>query len=151
MRVLAADPYAAVTPGGGVDMVPLERLLVTSDHIVCLATATAETSNMMNAAAFARMRPDSVFINLSRGELVDDAALDVGRAPDQMPAPELARLPNVIATPNVGGRTPQPIEAQAFDTVNQMRALVAGAVPQGAVNAEQWTRRLAVAGARSAR
>ena len=36
--------------------------------------------------------------------------MDVGRAPDHMPTPELAKLPNVIATPHVGGLTPQAIE-----------------------------------------
>lgn len=155
MRVLAADPHAAAAPEAGVEMVSLRRLLLESDHVVCLATSTEDTANMMNAEAFACMREDSVFINLSRGELVDDAALaavlregriagaalDVGRAPDQMPMPELARLPNVIATPHIGGLTPQTIEAQAFDTVHQIQALVSGMVPHGAVNAEHWTRR----------
>src|SRR5437763_2003530 len=80
---------------------------------------------------------------MSRGNLVDEAALttvlaegriagaakDVGRAPDQMPSPELARLPNVIATPHVGGLTPPASESQAFDTVRQAEAPVAGKVP----------------------
>jgi D-3-phosphoglycerate dehydrogenase len=92
---------------------------------------------------------------MSRGNLVDEAALakaltegriagaamDVGRAPDQMPSPELARLPNVIATPHIGGLTPPASESQAFDTVHQVEALVKGEVPPGAANLESWTRR----------
>ena len=62
--------------------------------------------------------------------------MDVGRAPDQMPSPELARLPNVIATPHIGGLTPPASESQAFDTVRQVEALVKGEVPPGAANAE---------------
>ena len=69
------------------------------------------------------------------------AAMDVGRAPDQMPSPELARLPNVIATPHVGGLTPPASESQAMDTVRQVEALVKGEVPPGAANIDRWTRR----------
>ena len=67
--------------------------------------------------------------------------MDVGRAPDQMPTPELASLPNVIATPHIGGRTPQAIEHQALETVRQVASIIKGGAPVGAVNAERWTRR----------
>jgi D-3-phosphoglycerate dehydrogenase len=67
--------------------------------------------------------------------------MDVGRARDQMPSVELARLPNVIATPHIGGLTPPAIEAQALETVTQVRAIIAGEAPVGAVNADRWTRR----------
>ena len=68
------------------------------------------------------------------------AAMDVGRAPDQMPSPALARRPDVIATPHIGGLTPEAIQHQAFDTVRQVEALTAGKLPPGSVNAEAATR-----------
>ena len=123
---------------------------------VCLAIANEASENLIDARAFATMKRDAVFINVSRGNLVDEralaaaitegriagAAIDVGRAPDQMPTPALAALPNVIATPHIGGLTPPAIEAQALHTVEQVRALVSGAVPDGAVNTATWTRRI---------
>lgn len=153
MAVLAHDPYKTITDPG-VRQVSFEALLGGADFVVCLAVATPETENLMNADAFARMRPDAAFVNLSRGNLVDEAALaaaldagqiagaamDVGRAPDQMPTPELARRADVIATPHVGGLTPAAIEHQAFDTVGQVRAILAGEAPLHAVNLEAATR-----------
>ncbi len=154
MKVLVSDPYAQVDDRRFIKL-PLDELLGQADYVVCLAIANEETENLMNGAAFARMKPDAFFINMSRGNLVDEAALakaltegriagaamDVGRAPDQMPSPELARLPNVIATPHIGGLTPPASESQAFDTVRQVEALVKGEVPPGAANLESWTRR----------
>jgi D-3-phosphoglycerate dehydrogenase / 2-oxoglutarate reductase len=154
MRVLISDPYVRVEEPG-FEQVDLARLLENSDHVVCLAIANEATENLINAEAFAKMRKDAVFINVSRGNLVDEAALaaaitqgkiagaalDVGRAADQMPTPAIAALPNVIATPHIGGLTPPAIEAQALNTVEQVRVLVSGAAPEGAVNVESWTRR----------
>lgn len=154
MEVLVHDPYATVN-APQIRQVDFGTLMGDADYVVCLAVATGETENLIDAAALARMKPDAVFVNLSRGNLVDEdalaaalaegriagAAMDVGRAPDQMPSPALSRLPNVIATPHIGGLTPPAIEAQAFDTVAQLRAILAGELPQGAVNAEHWSRR----------
>jgi D-3-phosphoglycerate dehydrogenase / 2-oxoglutarate reductase len=154
MRVLISDPYVTVEEPS-FQQIALATLLASSDHVVCLAVANEATENLVNAEALARMRRDAVFINVSRGNLVDEAALaaaitegriagaalDVGRAPDQMPTPAIAAMPNVIATPHIGGLTPPAIEAQALHTVEQVRGLVSGAVPDGAVNAATWTRR----------
>jgi len=153
MRVLVADPYAEVADPA-VRRVPLATLLGEADCVICLALATAETENLMDAAAFARMKRGAFFINLSRGGLVDEAALcgaldaghlagaamDVGRAPDQKPTPALAGRPDVIATPHIGGLTPEAAEHQAFDTVRQVGDVAQGRVPEGAVNAEHATR-----------
>ena len=54
---------------------------------------------------------------------------------------ELARLPNVIATPHIGGLTPPAIESQSLETVRQVAKIIAGEAPVGAVNADRWTRR----------
>lgn len=154
MTVLVSDPYAQVDDRRFVKL-PLEEMLGRADYVICLAIANEETENLMNEASFVRMKPDAFFINMSRGNLVDEAALlkvltagriagaamDVGRAPDQMPSPELARLTNVIATPHIGGLTPPASESQAFDTVRQVEALVKGELPPGAANAQAWTRR----------
>ncbi len=153
LRVLVTDPYAA-TDDAGLTAVPLDQLLHQADYVVCLAVATEETENLMNHAAFTQMKPGAFFINPSRGNLVDEAALlqaldtgslagcamDVGRAPDQMPSPALARHPKVIATPHLAGLTPPAIEHQALETVAQARELLAGRVPIGAVNPASSTR-----------
>jgi D-3-phosphoglycerate dehydrogenase len=146
MNVLAYDPQNGTHP--------LDEVLAKPDIVVCLALSTPETRHMMNAAAFAAMRPGAFFINLSRGELVDEAALeaaldsghlagaamDVGSFPDQMPNPRLAARADVIATPHVAGLTPAAAEHQAMDTVRQIAALAAGRLPEGAVNAAHATR-----------
>ena len=150
MRVLVNDPYAK-----GLRSVALDKLLAESDFVVPLAVATAETENLMNAAAFAKMKPGAYFINASRGNLVDEAALeaaldsghlggaamDVGRAPDQMPTPRLAARHDVIATPHTAGLTPPAIEHQSLETVAQAAEIVKGRVPKGAVNPEHWKRK----------
>jgi D-3-phosphoglycerate dehydrogenase len=154
MAVLVADPFATVDDAS-IEHVSLEDLLRRSDYVVCLAVANEQTENLIGHAALTRMQPHAFFINLSRGNLVDEAALaaalrenriagaamDVGRARDQMPSTELAMLPNVIATPHIGGLTPPAIESQAFETVRQVEAIIDGRVPTGAVNADYWTRR----------
>lgn len=160
MAVLVSDPYKTVSDPA-LRQVPLETLLAESDFVVCLVGANEETESLVNVAAFARMKSSAYFINLSRGNLVDEAALeralderwiagaamDVGRALDQKPSTHLARRPDVVATPHVAGLTPEAIEHQAFDTVNQVRELLAGRVPPGAVNIQAATRLIRLRGA----
>jgi D-3-phosphoglycerate dehydrogenase len=153
MAVLVSDPHARVDKPG-MAQVELKDLLARSDFVVCLAVATEATENLMDEAAFARMKKTAFFVNVSRGNLVDEAALeaalragriagaamDVGRAPDQLPSPGLAALPNVIATPHVAGLTPPAVFHQSLETVRQVAEIVQGRAPKGAVNADKATR-----------
>jgi D-3-phosphoglycerate dehydrogenase len=149
MRVLISDPYQRV------EQVSLDELLAQSDYVVPLAVATPETENLIGAAALARMKRSAYLINVSRGNLVDEEALvaaldegriagcamDVGRAPDQMPTPRLGARSDVIATPHAAGLTLAAIEHQSLETVAQAADIVKGRVPKGAVNAEHWKRK----------
>lgn len=149
MRVLIHDPYQQV------EQVALDALLSDSDFVVPLAVATTETENLIGREALSKMKKGAYLINVSRGNLIDEAALeealdsgklagcamDVGRAPDQMPTPRLAARPDVIATPHAAGLTAPAIEHQSLETVAQAGEIVRGRVPKGAVNAQHWTRR----------
>ena len=153
MRVLVADPHRSPDEQG-LSHSGFERLLKESDYVVCLAEANADTEDLMDEGAFAGMKRDAFFINASRGNLVDEdallralergqlagCALDVGRAEDQMPSDELARHPLVLATPHIGGLTRPAIDHQALATVEQVRCLLQGRVPEGAVNLEHASR-----------
>ncbi|MEL6983160.1 MAG: NAD(P)-dependent oxidoreductase, partial [Actinomycetota bacterium] len=105
LDVLISDPYVDATDvPAPLRMVGFEALLADSDIVFPLAASTPETENLIDAAALAAMRPGATLINVSRGELLDEAAvaaaldagrlgrlaMDVGRAPDQRPSPELA-------------------------------------------------------------
>ncbi len=156
MTVLVSDPHVtlAKVPAGAIAQVELPELLARADYVVCLVVANEQTENLVNAAAFAQMKRGAFFLNPSRGNLVDEAALlaaldsghiggcamDVGRAPDQMPTPALAKHPKVIATPHSGGLTPEAIEHQALETVAQAAQIVKGIAPKGSVNADKATR-----------
>ena len=149
MRVLIHDPYQPI------EQVPLDELLKQSDFIVPLAVATTETENLIGKDAFAKMKDGAYLVNVSRGNLVDEAALeaaldsgklggvamDVGRAPDQMPTPRLAARDDVIATPHTAGLTVPAIEHQSMETAAQAQEIVQGRAPKGAVNAQSWARR----------
>jgi D-3-phosphoglycerate dehydrogenase len=150
MQVLIFDPYVK-----DVDQTPFDELLARSDYVVPLAVATEETENLIDDAAFGKMKQGACFINVSRGNLVDETALvraldsgklggcalDVGRAADQMPTPAIAARGDVVATPHTAGLTLPAIEHQSLGTVAQAGEILRGRAPTGAVNADHWTRK----------
>ena len=150
MQVLVFDPYVK-----DVDQTPFDELLARSDYVVPLAVATEETENLIDDAAFGKMKQGACFINVSRGNLVDETALvraldsgklggcalDVGRAADQMPTPAIAARGDVVATPHTAGLTLPAIEHQSLGTVAQAGEILRGRAPTGAVNADHWTRK----------
>jgi len=155
MRVLISDPYVTVDCED-VEQMDIETLLGASDFVLPLAAATEETENLIDAAALSLMKPDACFVNVSRGNLVDESALetayrekriakiamDVGRAADQRPSPHLAALPGVVATPHLGGLTVQNAEIQSWSTVEQVEALLKGEMLPRSINPDSAERLL---------
>lgn len=148
MHVLVNDPYVRVHRAGMTET-SLDELLRSADFVIPLAVATPETENLIAAAQLSLVKKNAFLVNLSRGNLIDEtaleqaldegriagAALDVGRAPDQMPSRRLARRPDVVATPHTGGLTPEAIAGQALETVAQVAEILKGLAPKGSVNA----------------
>jgi D-3-phosphoglycerate dehydrogenase len=148
MRVLVCDPNADATVDG-FEQCSFDELLGRSDVVFPLAPASPATTNLVDATALAKTRPGALLVNVSRGELLDEVAvaaaldsghlgglaMDVGRAPDQRPSPVLAMRPGVVATPHLGGLTPENADAQAMSSVEQVRAILAGEMPPRTVNA----------------
>ncbi|MBT5757541.1 MAG: hydroxyacid dehydrogenase, partial [Acidimicrobiaceae bacterium] len=120
MHVLVHDPFVIDIPMP-IERAGLQEVLATADVVFPLAPATPETENLIGQAELASMKPGVTLINVSRGELMDEAAvlaalqsghlgalgLDVGRAADQRPSLTLAQHPRTVATPHLGGLTPQ--------------------------------------------
>jgi D-3-phosphoglycerate dehydrogenase len=152
MEVLVHDPFVTDGPVDGLTFVGFEELLRAADVVFPLAPGTPGNENLIGAPELALMREGTILINVSRGELLDDAAvaeafghlgglgLDVGRGDDQRPSPELVALPGVVATPHLGGLTPENADAQAASSVEQVSAMLDGDIPPRSLNAEHATR-----------
>lgn len=158
MRTIACDPFVREAD---LPLVALDELLAQADFVVCLAAATPSTRHLFDAQAFGRMKRGAFFVNLSRGELVDEdaleraldaghlggAALDVGSAPDQKPAARFIGRTDVVVTQHIGATTTQARARQTMDTIVQVESIAAGLMPSGAVNpdaAYRFTRRFAL-------
>lgn len=154
VTVLVTDPYTDDPVADGFEQVSFDELLQRSDIVLPLAASTPETEHLIDARALATMRRGAMLVNVSRGELLDERAvaealdsgrlaglgLDVGCAPDQRPSPELAARPGVVATPHLGGLTPENADAQALSSVEQVAAIVAGELPPRTVDPAGATR-----------
>jgi phosphoglycerate dehydrogenase-like enzyme len=84
MRVVAVRRTGAPSAVEGIEVVgTLEEVLDVADHLVLAAPATDRTRHLLDAAAFARVKPGVHLVNVARGALVDQdslrAALDDGR------------------------------------------------------------------------
>ncbi|MEO0559439.1 MAG: 2-hydroxyacid dehydrogenase [Bacteroidota bacterium] len=76
MRLLVHDPYPnPEVQAMGASYVDIDTLLVESDLVSLHCPLTPESYHLLNASAFARMKPSAILVNTSRGGLVDTAAL----------------------------------------------------------------------------
>ena len=153
MRVIVCDPVADARTDG-FEQMTFDEVLSASDFVVPLAPSNADTVDLIDARALSMMRRGTMLVNVSRGELVDEdavataldsghlggLAMDVGRAADQRPSPSLAARRGVVATPHLGGLTPENADAQAASSVEQVRSILDGFMPPRAVNPEHARR-----------
>jgi glyoxylate reductase len=116
MRVAFSSRSAASSPLG--EVMPLDRLLSTSDVVTLHCPLTPETRHLINQTTLARMKRSAYLVNASRGPVVDEAALVWGlenhliagaaldvyeREPEIQQG--LTALENVVLSPHLGSST----------------------------------------------
>lgn len=135
--------------------VSIDRLFAESDFIVLACPLTAETKGLASKARIASMRRNAVLVNVSRGPVVDEAAIAEalvhcrirGAALDVFDKQPLATdhplmaLDNVILTPHQAGLTVEAVERMSEGAAQETVRLLKGEKPLNLVNPEVWDRR----------
>jgi phosphoglycerate dehydrogenase-like enzyme len=138
-RSLASDPLAdEMHP-----MSALHAVLGQADVVAVTVAAFPATRHLMNAAAFAAMKPGSLFVNVSRGETVDQAALrqalvdgrlrgafiDVTEPEPLPPTDPLWDTPNLLIAPHCAGQGGTRTGARIAKVLNENMALFRAGQP----------------------
>jgi D-3-phosphoglycerate dehydrogenase / 2-oxoglutarate reductase len=154
MEVLATDPLVepAEIARRGARPVAFNELLALSDVVSLHCPRDASTLGMMNADAFARMKPGAIFITTARGGIHDEQALEAALAcgrlagagldvwdkePPPLDHPLLAR-DNVYATFHTAGVTHEARRNMARIAAAQVVQVLAGERPPRLVNPQVW-------------
>lgn len=137
-KVLVHDPYVQLTAtdrADGVEHVGFEEILSSSDVITLHSRVTPETTRFIDKAAFARMKPGTIFVNTARGPMVDYDALYEALASGHLrgamldtfsvePVPAdwpLLKLPNVTLTPHIAGASVRTVTFAAEQAAEEVR------------------------------
>lgn len=150
LQLLVHDPYVepAVIENAGGEPATLEAVLTRSQIVVLSARLTDETRGIIGADELALLRPDCIFVNPARAELVDGAALRetlgrraiAGAVIDVFsPEPPVADDPllfmdNVLLTPHIAGATKDAARRGATTVCRNLAAYLATGSLDGAVN-----------------
>lgn len=151
MKLLAYDPFISHERAEqiGCRLVDLDILFQEADYITLHLPKTPETANLLNAAAFAKMKPTTRIINCARGGIIDEAALvealkagtiagaaiDVyANEPLEADSPLRAVGKELLLTPHLGASTEEAQINVAIDVAEQIRDVLLGLPARSAVN-----------------
>jgi D-3-phosphoglycerate dehydrogenase len=151
MRVLAYDPFLteARAKSLGVELVnELDDVYRAADFITVHMPVTEQTKGMLNAAAFAKMKPKVCVVNCARGEIIVEndllAALDSGKVAaagldvySQEPLPEdhpFRKHPAITLTPHLGASTAEAQEKCGIEVAEVVAGYLLTGEVRNAVN-----------------
>ena len=155
MQVEAFDPYvpAEVAAQMGVKMIgDLDELLKRADAVSLHLPLTPDTHHLINAERLALLKPGALFINASRGPLVDEpaliaalesgrlngAGLDVTDPEPPLPTNVMLTREDVVLTPHVGSATVIGKHRILEATVANIVSVLKGQKPRDLVNPDSW-------------
>ena len=143
-------PDPAIAADLGITYLPLDVVMAQSDVVNVFASLNPSTRHIVGARQIALMQPHAYFVNIARGELVDEAALAealaagriAGAALDVFEHEPLTQSPlfaldNVILTPHQAGLTHNAKSDAAVTAVRNALAALAGETPPNAANSPQ--------------
>ena len=151
MNILAHDNYispdAVAVAETRAELLDLNTLLSRSDFVSCHIPLTPETRNFFNYERFCKMKPTAFFLNLARGEVVDEkgllqalkeskiagAGLDV-REQEPPASTPFAGMDNVILTPHIAAFTREAQERVVAAICQDVAAVLAGGAAKNFVN-----------------
>jgi glyoxylate reductase len=136
----------------GAEMVSLDHLLSNADFVSLHVPLNLSTRHLIGRRELDMMKPTAILINVSRGEVIDEAALvealekgriagaglDVFENEPQL-APGLVGLENVVLAPHIGSASVETRERMANMAVRNMVDALEGRKPQHLVNPEVWS------------
>ena len=150
MKVLAYDPYLALSRAKAlqVDLAEIEEIFTQSDFITVHMPLNDETRGMVNAAAFAKMKPGVRVINCARGGIIHEAdliaalqsgkvagaALDVYEAEPLPKDSPLRAIPQLVMTPHLGASTEEAQENVGIEVAEAIGAFLLHGEVRNAVN-----------------
>ncbi|HLZ53713.1 MAG TPA: phosphoglycerate dehydrogenase, partial [Verrucomicrobiae bacterium] len=151
MRVIAYDPYLTEDRAKAVGAefaASVDDVYLAADFITVHMPVTPETKHMLNAAAFAKMKPGVRIVNCARGEIIAEndliAALESGKvggaaldvyAVEPLPAEHPYRKqPNVVLTPHLGASTKEAQEKCGIEVAEVVTAYLLTGEVRNAVN-----------------
>lgn len=152
MKLLAYDPFISTERAEqlGCRLVELDILFQEADYITLHIPKTAETANLINEAAIAKMKPGVCIINCARGGIIDEAALAgalqegrIGGAALDVYANEPLEADSplrpligkgLVLTPHLGASTAEAQVNVAVDVAEQIRDVLLGLPAKSAVN-----------------
>ncbi|MCT2006636.1 phosphoglycerate dehydrogenase [Micrococcus lylae] len=149
MDILAYDPYitAARAQQLGAELVELDELLERADFVTIHMPKTPETVGMLSDDQFERMKDSAFVVNVARGGLVDEEALDralaagkiAGAGIDVFASEPATDLPffahdRSTVTPHLGASTAEAQEKAGVAVARSVRLALAGELVPDAVN-----------------
>jgi D-3-phosphoglycerate dehydrogenase len=155
LRVIFFDTADRLAHGNARRVASLDDLLAEADVVSLHVDGRPGNAGLFGAEQFARMKPRSMFINASRGMVVDDDALRAnilsghisGAAIDVFPSEPKAQgdpfesplrgLDNVILTPHVGGSTQEAQEEIGHFVATKLLGFATGGATALSVNLPQ--------------
>ncbi len=148
MRVLAWDRSPHTKPPEGVEFVALDELLAAADYVTIHVPLSPDTHHLIDARAFATMKPTAILVNSARGPVVDQdalidalstgeiwaAGLDVTTPEPLAPNHPLVTMSNCVVLPHIGSATITARDAMSSLAARNLIAVLRGETPPHIVN-----------------